>query len=36
VAAVAERYVTFITERRELEVLTIKGAPIWKEWLRNP
>jgi len=35
-AVVDEGYVVFNTESCELEVLTIDGAPVWKQWLGDP
>jgi outer membrane protein assembly factor BamB len=35
-AVVADGYVVFNTESCELEVLTIEGTPVWKQWLGDP
>jgi outer membrane protein assembly factor BamB len=35
-AVVAEDYVVFNTESCELEVLTVAGKPVWKQWLGDP
>jgi Ca-activated chloride channel family protein len=35
-AAVADGCVAFNTESCELEVLTVRGKPVWKKWLGDP
>ncbi|MGE3818725.1 MAG: PQQ-binding-like beta-propeller repeat protein [Isosphaeraceae bacterium] len=35
-AVVEDGYVVFNTECCELEVLTVAGAPVWKQWLGDP
>ena len=35
-AVVEDGFVLFNTESCELEVLTVEGRPVWKEWLGDP
>lgn len=35
-AVVEDGYVVFNTESCELEVITMKGDPVWKKWLGDP
>jgi Ca-activated chloride channel family protein len=35
-AVVSDGYVVFNTESCELEVLTVLGQPVWKQWLGDP
>jgi outer membrane protein assembly factor BamB len=35
-AAVEDGHVVFNTESCELEVLTVEGRPVWKQWLGDP
>jgi Ca-activated chloride channel family protein len=35
-AVVADDFVVFNTECCELEVLTVRGEPVWKKWLGDP
>ena len=35
-AVVQDGFVAFNTESCELEVLTVEGRPVWKEWLGDP
>jgi outer membrane protein assembly factor BamB len=35
-AVVADGHVIFNTESCELEILTVRGEPVWKKWLGDP